>query len=382
MNSKIILKTLILILFIFFFKTTQAADIDASASRTSGVAPLAIHFNADLTASSETERSFHDYEYSWNFDDPTSGNWGTSGKSKNTDKGPVAAHIYETPGTYIATLTVKDQTGTIIDSENFTITVDDPEIVFAGTKTTCISTGTDFAGCPIGATQVVTSNLDGIASYIGSERRILLQRGGSFIASTPLSLGDSTTFHLGAFGNCFSPDFQGICDNAPHITFSTGTNVFIDLANKNDWRITDLHLSGEKSGGGIVGGAINIRRFLFFKNYSEGFNTAVGWSHWRLSDDSKVEENSVVDNKMQNMGSTGIFIGADRLSFLGNSVHNSDTTHVVRVWWAHLGVISHNQISGSSLNNTSGRAALKLHGPLTGSYSWGACWPYEGQGFI
>ena len=366
----------------FNVSKTQAVDIDASASRTSGVAPLSVHFNADLTASSSTERSFHDLDYSWNFGDPTSGNWGTSGKPKNSDKGPVAAHVYETPGAFTAILIVRDQTGAIVDSETFVINVDDPDVFYAGTNTTCISNDADFTGCPSGATQIILNSLNGIESYVGSGKRILLKRGSSFNADTPLSLGASTTFHLGAFGECSLPDSQQICNNAPQLILSNTLNPFIDLANKHDWRVVDLSLIGTKTTMGLLGGAINIRRLLFLRNTTEGFNTAIGWSHWRTIDDSRVEENAVVGNKMQDMGNTGVFIGADRLAFVGNNAHNSDITHVVRVWWAHLGVISHNQISGSSLTNTNGRAALKLHGPLTGSYSWGACWPYEGQGFI
>lgn len=118
------------------------------ASRTSGLAPLAVFFDAGVAASTESSAPFHDLDYTWDFGDPDSGTWGPSGKSKNTDKGPLAAHVYETAGTYTASLTVRDSNGMVGSPTEFTITVTD----FSAANTTCISTGTDFTGCPAGAT--------------------------------------------------------------------------------------------------------------------------------------------------------------------------------------------------------------------------------------
>ncbi len=58
-----------------------------------------------------------------------------------------------------------------------------------------------------------------------------------------------------------------------------------------------------------------------------------------------------------------MYIGAERLALIGNKVKDSGQSHVVRVWQAYKSVISHNIISGSSLNSTDGRLALKFHGP-------------------
>src|SRR5688500_14792000 len=60
------------------------------ASRTSGVAPLAVFFDASGTTSTDTSRPFHDLEYRWGFDDPSSGTWTSSGASRNSARGPVA----------------------------------------------------------------------------------------------------------------------------------------------------------------------------------------------------------------------------------------------------------------------------------------------------
>ena len=74
------------------------------SSRVSGVAPLAVFFDATGTTASSTPRPFHDLEYRWDFGDVGSGTWTTGSSagvsSRNTATGPVAAHVFETPGTY------------------------------------------------------------------------------------------------------------------------------------------------------------------------------------------------------------------------------------------------------------------------------------------
>src|SRR6266404_3626453 len=54
------------------------------ASRLSGVAPLYIFFDATATVSKRTSRPFHELEFRWDFGDPGSGNWSTTGLSKNS----------------------------------------------------------------------------------------------------------------------------------------------------------------------------------------------------------------------------------------------------------------------------------------------------------
>ncbi|HUW84794.1 MAG TPA: PKD domain-containing protein, partial [Phycisphaerae bacterium] len=84
------------------------------ASRTSGIAPLAVFFDAVDPASGVLQPTDGDYAslgYAWDFGDPDAGTWSTNGNSRNTAMGYVAAHVYEQPGTYTATLTVTDTQG-------------------------------------------------------------------------------------------------------------------------------------------------------------------------------------------------------------------------------------------------------------------------------
>ena len=146
------------------FSAAQAGDIALSLApaRTSGVAPLAVFFDASGTTDvGVTARPFHDLEYTWDFGDPTAGTWAYGAQpgvsSKNSATGPVAAHVFEKPGTYTVTLTAFDGTNTVTTSK--TITVDDPDVVFAGSGTVCMSTSGTFTNCPSGASHVTTSSL-------------------------------------------------------------------------------------------------------------------------------------------------------------------------------------------------------------------------------
>src|SRR3972149_6052856 len=133
--------------------TSAHAAVTASVvpSRTSGVAPLSVFFDATTTTSDATTRPFHDLDYAWDFGDPSAGAWALDGLPKNQAKGGVAGHVFETPGTYTVTLTVRNALGET-DTQRVSITVQDPEVVFAGANTVCFSVSGNFTGGPTGAT--------------------------------------------------------------------------------------------------------------------------------------------------------------------------------------------------------------------------------------
>jgi len=181
-----------------------------TASRTTGVAPLYVHFSADFTGDPAAARGFRDFEYSWNFGDPASGYWGTNGASRNLAKGGVAAHVYEKPGTYTVSLFVRDSWGKL-GQNFFTIKVDDPDQYYAGNKTVCVSdvASNDFTGAPPGALLVATDDLASITGYATAGSRILFRRGSSWNTgglSWPENGGPVT---IGAFGAGIGVDGLG-----------------------------------------------------------------------------------------------------------------------------------------------------------------------------
>jgi len=358
--------------------------IDAAASRTSGVAPLSVHFTAGYSNSTSESREFHNRDYAWDFGDDDAAVWGTTGKSKNTAKGPVAVHVFESPGEYTVNLTVTDGTAAV-DTQSFDIEVLDPDTVYDGANTVCVSdeTSNDFAGCPDGAAHVAADDLDDIVQYIDAGTRILLGRGSSWTTGGLTVPGNAGPVTIGAYGAAGTVDDLGICDNAPLINVAAGGEVFA-LDYKQDWRITDLHLVNADRTAGTFGGAINMQRILFQRLRVEGFHVALGWSHWNGADLMIIDQMTISDCDLSDTQNCTVYIGGERIALMGSLIRNSMDTHVTRVWQAYLGVISNNIMSGSSLESDSGRHALKLHGPGYSSFGhtneYGP--PREGTGLL
>jgi len=335
---------------------------NAVSSRTSGVAPLSVHFTAGFAESTLSLREFHSNEYTWDFGDPGAGSWGTTGLSKNRATGGVATHVYESPGTYTATLTVRNAVG-VVGTTSCVITVDDPDTFYAGTRTICVSDTAhgDFTGAPPGANQVTTDDLSEITHYATAASRILFHRGSSWTIAGLDFPGNAGPVTLGAYGTGTGPDELGIYANAPRITITAGN--FCDLSFKQDWRIMDLHLVDPSRSTGAVGGASDMQRILFLRLHIEGFRVGLGWSHYNDANPLTIDQMVVAECRIRDGGDHNLYVGSERLALLGNIVEDAHTSHCARVWQAYRSVISHNVVSGSSLANTNGRHALKLHGP-------------------
>ena len=89
---------------------------EITAARTSGVAPLFVHFDAFTNTSSSAFNTagerFNNLTYKWNFGDIGSETWNAwDGASKNEDWGPNAGHVFENPGTYVVTVVIWDGQG-------------------------------------------------------------------------------------------------------------------------------------------------------------------------------------------------------------------------------------------------------------------------------
>lgn len=342
------------------FAPAATVQLTASASRTTGVAPLGVFFNADVDTTTD---SFHTLEYAWDFGDPGSGTWADSSASKNTDKGPVAAHIFESPGDFTVTLTVRDDTG-IIATRNFDIQVDNPDTYYTGTDTVCISksTSNDFTECPAGAEHILMDNIDELPNHVASGKRVLLRRGDSWTTSGSARYANiAGPVTIGAYGPCPVKDARGICDNAPVINLTGSTNQGIfNLYRITDWRIQDLHITGDTTRWGAIGGNTGLNSILLLKLKVEGFTVPMGNSHW---DTDGHDQFMIVDCDISESATNEVYVGSERLVLMGNNFRNPGQSHVLRVWQAYFGVIGHNTLSGSSQDSSSGRHALKFHGP-------------------
>jgi len=216
--------------------TTPTANV--TPSRTSGVAPLGVVFDATGTTDADVASPFRDLLYLWNFGDSEAGTWeygANTAQSKNFATGAVAAHVYETPGTYTWTCVVWD--GTTADVETGTVTVTDPDTVFSTTNTVVVSNGTDFTGKPAGAQEVPsTTDFDAtLATYAGSGKRVLFKRGDTFVSSATGNLSAAGAMTVGAWGSGDLP-----------IINATNIAGVININNTavNDLRVMDLDIRG------------------------------------------------------------------------------------------------------------------------------------------
>lgn len=376
--------TTCLFIIAYTFANCLSAQLMSTASGTEGVAPFGVHFNALNPGSGVIQPppsggiSFSaDFQYEWDFGDPLSGNWPSSGRSRNHDIGFVSGHVYENPGNYTVTLTV-----TTTENETHTysqdITVQDPDLVFPGNSTICVSTSGNFTGAPSGALLVTTSDFFNLVPHMKDGKRILLRRGEQWYIKSEDNITlwpRSGPFILGAFGASTGRDEYGCHTNAPIIeidypngyptVYEDPDNTFVqNFFSFRDFRnaiFTGIHIIGNKSYWGFMGGGEDaLSNLLLYQIEVEGFRTPVGNSHWNNPGNDLW---MLVSSKIHDAYEMVVYTGSERLLVMGNAIYNSEDTHILRVWQGYLAVISHNLLHGSSLFSNTGRHALKFHGP-------------------
>jgi PKD repeat protein len=249
---------------------TGAGPISLSLvpGRTSGVAPLAVFFDATGTTATTTTKPFHHIEYRWDFGDPAGSpvsgtTWSTGSRpgvsSRNTATGAVAAHVFETPGTYTVTLTAFDGTNT--DTRTVTITVDNPDDVFAAANTFCVGATSlptaGSGGCPGGALVRQTSSFATVRTFIAQGRRVLLRRGDTFDASTNGFNNVNGPWILGAFGSGAKPIIRATANGIDLFRYGNSGGPYTDM------RLMDLTFEANGfanvNGATYLGGGPNAR---------------------------------------------------------------------------------------------------------------------------
>ncbi len=192
-----------------------------NASRVTGVAPLAVSFDTVGSTSTATSLPFHEMKYTWTFGDPAGATWAYGAKagaaSKNAASGPVAAHVFETPGTYTVSVTSYDGTTTMTRST--VITVTNPNTVFAA-NTLCVSNtttpvGGDGDGCPVGAQGEQITNWSLIGTRSSTYKRILLKRGDTWNTNARANMSAGPGI-IGVYGS----------GAVPHVIFTVNDNAF------------------------------------------------------------------------------------------------------------------------------------------------------------
>ncbi len=184
-------------------ETNSSVSTKLKASRISGPAPLAVQFDAIETTHDDSELdTFRALGYHFYFDDPTSGMWKHSGESKNSQiGGPIAAHVFETPGTYTVRVRAQDSKGNF-DDESVTITVTDPNTVYSGENTIVISKTSNTSGAPSGA-QLLTDQTSWPQWESG--KRYLLMAGQDFSSFGDIDIYQNQNIQVGKIGSGADP---------------------------------------------------------------------------------------------------------------------------------------------------------------------------------
>ena len=369
-----------------------AISLSNVPSRLSGVAPLAVFFDASGSSATATTRPFHDLEYRWDFGDKIGGilnlsppltgtsTWNAGSKpgvsSRNTATGPVTAHVYETPGTYYVTLNITDGTNSVSNSCT-EIAVQDPDTVFATTNTVCVARTAGFAGCPAGAQQITeTSFPAAISNYAKTGTRVLFKRGDTFDAATEAVLTETGPGMVGAFGTGALPVIQ-MTGNTNVLGFSSVTTPDF-----KDWRIMDLDMDGmggnATSGTGIGGTSGGAAQITVLRLTYRNMNNAIGFAidllnYWNNYADANsrpdlgghmLDQVAVVDSTVVAGANTvySAYDSGNRIAFMGNSFDNGGNasgSHVTRWPYLNKAVISNNSFSRPGFT----RLTIKLHGP-------------------
>jgi len=316
---------------------------------------------------------FRQITYTFDFGDERGQTWGVSGKSKNTESGgPLAAHVFDEPGTYIVRVRASDPLGGRADTAAVVITVKDPNVVYAGTQTVCVSPTADYTGCPAGA--------DHQTAYPSSwnGKRVLLHTGESF---GDISILDgNSNVQVGAYGFSEKPpsvNSVGIGNWRPNTpAFATDITV-MDLSVRNGInqclgsRVLLYHNQVRTSGGGI-----NI-----------ALGSEVYWARddpYRFVPSSEfynAHEIFMVENNALNPDNTsaqyGIFGSGSRVALLGNTL-GKQQYHTIRLTAVQKGVIAHNEAQG--INDSGIYHVIKIHSNGLEPYADSRINGYSGEG--
>lgn len=341
---------------------TEAADngivAKLEATRMSGPAPLAVMFDATGTAISKPTDAFREVIYDFDFGDDRNLNWVHSGQPRNKQMGgPLAAHVFDLPGTYTVRLRATAPDGQTSEA-SLAITVEDPNKVYSGEKTVCVSPSGKFDGCP--AKAVRDTRLP--VSYGG--KRVLLNRGEAFGVVAINRNSDKVI--VGSYGKGAKPVIGSVQINSVHPNGKFADNLVItnlDISN-------GIHHLGSGS------------RYLIYQNdlVSPGGDNMIsigGAIHYQAQSNPGMDfynprEIFIVDNlirgQVNQMGKplNNITALGAYLAIIGNDISRTQD-HSIRLAAVHKGIVAHNALRGMSsgiTQNGSGpsiRHALKVH---------------------
>lgn len=275
--------------------------------------------------------------YYWWFKDTNPILYGkTNGRNSNTCYGaPVSAHLYTTPGTYTAKLSVWEADGTRNDYQQ-EITVTDQEATATvyyvdatlGSDSNDGLAPTDEGG-GVGPLQTVGAALGKI---VANDIVIKFKRGETWTYGSGTSIANNS-ITLTAYYNSDGTD--DAAQARPKITYTADVSAFTLSAGVSEFRACHLELVGQAGTTGAAfstAGTTPTDEVLIY-NCKVSVFQAVGmtggpnrWGH---------EHHFIVDCHFHNNGGNTIFFGVGRSAILGTLAEDPDgagAEHVFRIW--------------------------------------------------
>ena len=317
-------------------------------SQNVGPAPLAVFFDATRTSTDDTSvDSYRQLGYRFKFNDPASGFWSANGTSKSEQiGGPLALHVFEKPGSYEVSLEVKGHDGGSATLTK-TITVQDPDVVFAANRTTCLAVFPTQHTCPSGGAELIIS----IWPALQNGNRYLLASGQDFTALGPLNMKCSYC-QLGAYSEGENPILAQLRVN--DAGSSLGTNFVVEGLSP---AVINMSMGGKnglifrnkfKANATIsASSAINLGTgvdYLFMKTADQ----TISWPR-----NIAIVENQMSLNKLRDYG---FFGSATELALVGNTI-SSSMQHAIRIPMAYKALVAHNYLEKPG----SIKSHIKLH---------------------
>lgn len=321
-----------------------------AASRTSGVAPLAVHFSAVGDGKGVIQppgSDFDELHYVWSFGDSDSGNWAIDGHARNCASGFVSGHVFVDPGTYTVRLNVSDG----ISTHYYSQVIEVLEPASEGWTTYYVAgDGSDSASGTSEAEAFET--FAHAMSRVGPKTRILLRRGDTWQAqSTRISTDGPTT--IGAYGEAARPILR----------VSSGNGFdFSGSGNNRGWRFVGLHLLGSGSSSALWIEGVDLRETLVWDSLIETWGRGIVISGRKDQMDHNVVANTtIVDIR----GAWTLYMGGTRSFVQGNMLDKQTTasSHTYRNWCANDLSLTHNYFGPAQHH------CVKLHADREGCTS-------------
>lgn len=347
------------VIFFTLLLSSAAAAINTviTPSRTTGVAPLSVFFDAtDTTGLTDNgffsdNAAYMDATFAWDFD---ADNTDPGGKYKNAS-GFIAGHVFEKPGTYRVHLDVYDADGETA-AQDVTITV----LPFTGTTYYVASNGSDSnTGRTMGEPfSSIRHALTG--SHVAPNTRILFRKGDTFYTDTCIYVnGNEGPVIIGSYED---PENPSTINPILHSTSVDSAWAVLHFYDANDWRIMDLVV---RAGGPY--------------SYDPRYPSGIGWNS-QTSNTLKyrVEEynlgdlalspygtyNTIAECDFHDISDTGYTSNSggpnDGATLIGNWVHEKNVVdthnkeHIFRLQGGSRYFIAHNTFGPNVIVNYDG----------------------------